>query len=1044
MVNTGKKNLWILLALGAVLLTLLCVVVVSADSTFDIKVDFESKYAVGTKVTIPAAKFKVQGKTLDTTITLIGPSGAQIPAADYANGTYTVKNKGAHKVVYTADNGGTQLREEFDFVGYYPLYSVGKKASAEPYFGASTKYGGIDGRDGVVVSLASGDTFQWGEIIDLKGKTQLDDLVQLYVTPNTLGTADAAKLCIVLTDIHDPDNYVTITFKKVTAVMVGAQWAEINTFVTAGSAEQLQSGMRENASGTISYEGTLYNIEAGTKMGTEIKALSLPGTPMYVQGDASTISEQHFKNNPQLITVSFDYANSKVFAGRIDANETDPEKSRDVKFVADLDAEECFDTLWGGFTTGEVYLSIKGQEYLSSSLNFVVTEVNGESVASKVQSGENTVNDTTPPSLEVDFPAVLPEGAVGAAYPLFPARASDIYDGEIIPEIIVTFNAENVSVENGAFTPVQAGVYAITYRATDYSGNHTTDSLYTKYVTVAAGNELSVTLSEKATTGFVTGTQIPVAAYTAADARGEVSAVVTATLVKNASGQAATGSVVYTAENGAFVALEAGTYKIEYVVSDYVFTKTVSYDISVDANSGAVIVNDPELPMYYISGMIYSTPELKGYYWESGVCKEAACAVSYSEDGVSYTESGTLFAPVGDGTGYLKFTVEAGGKTAEKIVEVKIIDVGYNQNKLSLDKYFHFTKGSASSASDGKKISYTLEGNASLDFVNLLQAESFSFEFEPNGLSSVQITLTDAQGNRLTVRYTYLNNGKTTVEVISGEASKTITLNYDIHSTEKGTQRLSYDNESRKLNVTAKRSIDLADLFAGFTSSVWMTVDVTAANTNTTPTFSVYSLNEQRFATLLADDRVAPLILVNIAIGERKIDEIFHLDSCVVSDVLDSYCVSYMYVLSPSGAYATAVDGTILDYTADFSREYDIKLNEYGKYIIYYYAKDSAGNDKNYTVQIAVVDSEAPVITTSEHDRSVKVGDVITPAEFTVSDNISTNEQITKYVYVTAPDGTTLTGGEAKATKAGVYQIHYYAIDAQGNCSVLVFRVTAS
>ena len=193
---------------------------VAEKTQADVVAEFDAEYAVGTAVRVPDLQIEQGGVKLETSKRTIGPDGTV-----YTDDVVEIVHQGVYTVEYTASGaGGEILTETHTFSGYYPLYGTGKKNSSA-YYGASSKYGGISGRDGIVVSLTSGDSFVWNEVIDLSGHTPSDHIVELYVTPNTLGTADARNLCFVLTDIYDPNNYVTVMAKKVTAVDVGAAWA---------------------------------------------------------------------------------------------------------------------------------------------------------------------------------------------------------------------------------------------------------------------------------------------------------------------------------------------------------------------------------------------------------------------------------------------------------------------------------------------------------------------------------------------------------------------------------------------------------------------------------------------------------------------------------------------------------------------------------------------------------------------------------------------------------------------------------------------------
>lgn len=77
--------------------------------------------------------------------------------------------------------------------------------------------------------------------------------------------------------------------------------------------------------------------------------------------------------------------------------------------------------------------------------------------------------DGEKPVISVDFD--IETGTVGAEISLPSATATDNADGSVSVSVSVTFGDTEVTVEDGKFTPSEAGIYTVTYTATDASGN---------------------------------------------------------------------------------------------------------------------------------------------------------------------------------------------------------------------------------------------------------------------------------------------------------------------------------------------------------------------------------------------------------------------------------------------------------------------------------------------------------------------------------------------------------------------------------------------
>ena len=77
--------------------------------------------------------------------------------------------------------------------------------------------------------------------------------------------------------------------------------------------------------------------------------------------------------------------------------------------------------------------------------------------------------DGEKPVISVDFD--IETGTVGAEISLPSATATDNADGNVSVSVSVTFGDTEVTVEDGKFTPSEAGIYTVTYTAKDASGH---------------------------------------------------------------------------------------------------------------------------------------------------------------------------------------------------------------------------------------------------------------------------------------------------------------------------------------------------------------------------------------------------------------------------------------------------------------------------------------------------------------------------------------------------------------------------------------------
>ena len=135
------------------------------------------------------------------------------------------------------------------------------------------------------------------------------------------------------------------------------------------------------------------------------------------------------------------------------------------------------DDVFKGFSTGEVYLSVWAEEYLGDKFHFEILDIYGTSF-SNLSPQKNFITDEKAPALKLKktLPNVL-YAKVGENIVLPEVVAYDVHLKEVSSTVFYlkgTNLQRLVSVKNNTFVPSVAGVYTVTYIATDTFGNSQT------------------------------------------------------------------------------------------------------------------------------------------------------------------------------------------------------------------------------------------------------------------------------------------------------------------------------------------------------------------------------------------------------------------------------------------------------------------------------------------------------------------------------------------------------------------------------------------
>ncbi|MCL2751611.1 MAG: hypothetical protein FWE62_02520, partial [Firmicutes bacterium] len=924
----------------------------------------EPYYTLGTQLEIPYAFIHYDGgSVLAAQATVYYPSGAAV-----RSGSVALFEPGCYTAEYSALVGSKPISAKTSFVVRAGAHTVSSMKS-------SVRYGTVPSAPaspGVVLNLARGDTYHYNRVIDFSGNTEADTVIKFFAVPKNNGAADANGIRFRFTDIYDPTNYVDISVRT-----IGDPWAVDFTYVHAAPAgEPLASAQGMDGNYTVVKTGyyghsCFFNLRGGA--------------------DGA---------NP--FEFSWDYAQQRLYShSPLPYFEEGVWLGYNTTLVADLRGEDFYSKPWAGFTSGEAFLTVEPYWYSENSASYVITEINGQDLSKDI------VDENRPPVLTVDNIAegylddALPAAAVGKPYRVFGASAFDPYTGSVPVYTEVYYNYYSagrslVQIENGAFTPKRAGTYTIVYAT--HPGNKTEKVLH---VTADDnGGDFDFTLKSP-TQNADSGTYVQLfGGITPLNNRGADTYDVWVT-------DDTTGAEYPVGPDWKFFPMDAGAYTVTVVGSDYISEKTQTFPLSVSPGGTPAILEQANLPRYFIRNAVYTLPKVTGYVFSSGKAVPTAADVAVFENGTTPAAvTGGKYTVGNCSTVTVVYTLTAGGVTSapQTHAGIPVVNTGHGGN-LTMSNYFQPVAGtftSSSSSTDNTYTAATKDTNncAALEFVNPVQMSDFSFTLNTvsgkTGMRFLNVYLTDAADPDNTLKISFFAaTGGSEARLNDGTGQS---LGIDFNTPGSGSFAVKYRGFSRAVSMggaTVPAQKNLAGQpFTGFKSDkAFLKIELAgisgAANT---AAVKIVRLNNQPFysSILGVQDNIAPEYIVSEQRGERRPGDVLYLPPAAALDVLDPAVTLVMRVLGPDGKAVVSDDGVTLDEAnSDPSRGYYITLGSYGAYTVRYRAEDSRRAAPAFSYNILVVNRDKPVITLGTAPATAKVGGIVQIAAATVSGGLT-------------------------------------------------------
>lgn len=921
---------------------------------------------------------------------VIYSSSIEFPDGEtYSSSEVKLTQIGQYKVHYVGTKDGTTLKEDYTFLVHNPLFSFSGEKSFASYENSDRTYN----KEGLFISLAEGETITFNTEIEVS-RSKTNKLIECFVAPSSIGSIDFSELHFTFTDTLDSSNQLRARAK---ASIDGAD-APYSYWSTAG-VDQALTG----------YEANFNNIHVNNDFGTPVEHSFYGKYPKKNCGDAK---------------LRIDYSGSE---NALYASQT--------VLVADYDDSKFFSNIWDGFNGDYANLTIQAKGYTGLSANFVITDLPGADLSNKY------IEDVTPPTIEVNAPETIPSAKVGYSYPVFDATCKDD-SGDVKLSTYVYFNYKGsnqtqLEVVDNYFKVDNEGTYTIVYEASDVFGN-----ISKKEISVKTANVSSISVSP---VGLVRtakrGEKYYFPTYKISGGSGEI----------KTRFEVRKNGLLIEHNNEYFIPSETGSYSIKFIAEDITLDYSEArYSLNVTENSDPVIHDEPVLERYYVSGFSYKLPTLHAYDYSKEEVEQVETMVKIDQGNYSYSlPSGSYFVPEVQGAKEeITFTFYSGNTS---VVEKAICINPYSEkvagiSRFSIESYLITSSFDITTNDNDITLTASNEGDASFEFANKLSSSSLSIQLSSNPTSpdfkGIRVTFIDSIDESKKVSLTLEKNKDGNIEFLvdsrryasSSSFAKKANLNLGISG-----NRFYFNGLYAK-----GKYFDDGSEFSGFPSSkAYLRFEMLGASSGAN--ISLNRIDNQSMSYSSSDYMEPRITISGDYGGSYSLNSIAKVNSISVNDVLDPNSSATVTVNDPDGNLVEDINGlTLKDVRAD--KEYSIKLTKYGQYIVKYVAKDTSLNQSNFIYALNVEDDEAPTLKiTSEVPTSIKLGEYIKLPSYEVSDNKSSEVELTCFVTTSSGQVIYLDSYNAfKPLYEGVYTLTIRAMDEAGNIASVSYSINVT
>ena len=913
-------------------------------------------------VQLPLARFMGYEKRVP--VSIVSPSGKRVLFEKSA--TYSVLEMGEYTVEYEAVFGSKKKNCKDTIVSEVSAASVFHSDKNVSSVVPNVELPAFSEKgNGVEILMMPGGQFSYANKIDLNQLGKEDDLLRLQIH-NRENFGVISSMYVTLTDAHDENNSVYYYFRATdngehAYVLFGYDGKEVGR-----SNESHDYGQVREYWGSVAWNRTFYG---------------------------------NGRNGRGTFAVSADYSKKQFYidAGGpwmiLDAD--DPEQTGAGKE-------------WKGFTTGEVYLSVRFGFENALTGGVVVTKVAGRSVSgAAIQPSEYPAPVITPET-DSDYLTEMPKAAVGVKYPIPSARALDWLFGDVDVSVCVLKDGRKVSENEAFFVPTVAGEYVLVYEASNELG-----VVSEKRLSVVAERGLSpilIALDEKPSAPEILKSfRLPSFVYSGGSGK-----------VIGREEIRLNGRKIDPDPSRQIFIEEAGILTVTAIARGYCGEETRrTYSFVIASEADVVIGYVPEA---YVSGKKAALPAFRIANPSDPSRKyEMRCYVNgeMSEKDYFIPEKGTKSVSI-------RFEGICGEEKVERTVTVPIIEPS------GIAEYFLVERGNATLEADrrGTQIS-TSENGTTVVLANAVAAEDlqvrFYIESQKSEFGYLDVHFSDCVNKNIGMFLrVFPRNESTSFLQVNGIGEKFIadgsfrsgevmfSLGFDF--------RHGILNDSRGIRIC---SIPVLPEAAAKIRFIFGEVEGESAIVVNQISNHIFNKN-----TNMNGDRKPPVIVLGEELGERlNVDygSFVTVPAAKAYDVLDPFVRLRVYVTDPFGDVVFEGNG---------GKEGSFEVTKYGTYEICYEAADASEQSAGVKIPCRVIDATQPVMTVSHKMREVyRLGDKLYVPTAKAVDALEGDCETFVYVIDSATNSRRLLeqGTDYRLTASGRFEIVVYTTDSHYN-----------
>lgn len=948
---------------------------------FETTLEKESYMELNSSITIPEARVSIGDAKYQASVKVIGPDYQEKNGA----GELKLNKEGLYQVIYSAKIGNVDYQDSYKIyssVEAKSLFNIDN--SKEMAYGTSYLNNDVSGLK--ITANRENATITYKELLDVDSLDGTVPLISLQALAKTWGVNDSSTISVKLIDQADNSNYVQ--------VLCSAGNEDDVSFVRAGASTQKLAGLASD--GTVSS-----NASSGTKIYHSFlgRAYNLD------------LENQNFE-------VYYDNSSKKIY-------------TTNNSLVSDLDDSEFYTTLWDGFTSDKVELQISISGISNEEASYLVNVIDGYNV------NHNYAVDKVAPVLSYDEEDFI-SGVINKDYPLPTVSLKDNKSKDVLSSVKVYYGEEQMKVTNNSFKPTHTGRYRIVYEGYDSFGNLSTIE---KRIQVKESiTPVMVFIDLDAIAGQV-GTEIVVPDYYVSGGEGKKDIKITA--------KGKNTNTTYEVVDMKFTPLVADKYVISYEASDRLGNKNVAtIEADITVSSKPIIAAPTYVPNVILDGQEITFETVTAKDYNNPTSLDVDVRVYIKIDGVETLVNGTYVPSLSkmssEATLIYRATSKVTNETTELTYKIPAICLYDENGYLHLEQYL-ITNGFNSVRADTSHIELTsTTSGSSIEFIKEVYSSGFQISFNipssANNVDKVTLYLTDSEDENKQVKLDIVKAGSSDKfsYLIINDTTK-VTMAGTFFGTTANSLRIVYDStlnaikDDSGLVIAYLKDYVNKEVFRGFGEQLNFKLQL--GNVSGITTIRLYEIGNQIMSNV-DDDYTMPSITLNDElVRQAKLNQTIVVPSANSYDVLDANTTTSIRVVDP--------DGEVI-YSSSTGEGTTITASKYGTYYVNYVAKDSKSNQMTLSRPINVLDEGLPTITINgEFPEEVALNQKVILPEMVVSDDKSTEENITTRIFIINPKGVMeeLINNTFTPKLEGRYIIRYFAIDEAGNMSFVDYQM---